>query len=67
MEEEMSSRRVREKRRQEKVAFMQALRNSINERKEDKPEREAENTSVPGNTKKPAKKSTKSTKKTGKK
>lgn len=64
MEEEMSNRRVREKRRQEKVAFMQALRDSINERKYDN---EAEIKTEEKATKKPAKKSTKSTKKTGKK
>lgn len=63
----MSSRRVREKRRQEKVAFMQALRDSINERKEDNADNTVEDKSAPVEKKKPAKKSTKSTKKTGKK
>lgn len=58
----MSSRRVREKRRQEKVAFMQALRDSINERKDT--DNEAEIKTEEKATKKPAKKNTKkSTKK----
>lgn len=55
----MSSRKVREKRRQEKVAFMQALRDSINERKDDNADNEAEDKSAPVEKKKPAKKNTK--------